>query len=211
MTTDHDRFRWTAPAALATTTSLAALLALSSGCTGSLNASNELLDAEPLPALAPSPDAPPPDDAPSINGLDRRNWQLTTMSVPRGQVEHQPTYWAEALPDRTLPRQRGEFPMGGDVLDGSGDPGAQVVEAGTNLVWTPIELPLAPVEMVAKNRWPWTTLRNHPDYQRVPSSTSRDPWIWITPPTSAGAAPATPALPAASAVPAADGAAKPTP
>lgn len=176
---------------------LAIAAAALTGCTGSLNSTDQLLDAEPFPALAPHAEQPPLDDAPSLNGLDRRNWSMTTMSVPRGQVEHQPTYWAEALPARSQPRERGEFPQGGDVLDGVGDPGAQVVEAGANLVWTPLELPLAPVEMIAQDRWPWTTLRNHPEYQRVPpaSTTLRDPWVWITPP-------GTPAQPAPTPTPA---------
>ncbi|MFO0874702.1 MAG: hypothetical protein U0575_12130 [Phycisphaerales bacterium] len=162
---------------------LACAAALTGGCTGSLNTSNQLVDAEPLPALAPAVIGPQIDDGPSLNGLDRRNWPMTTISVPRGQVEHQPIYWSEVLPDQTLARQRGERPHGGDVLDGTGDPGAQAVEASANLAWTPLLLPLSPIEMIVENRWPWTTVVDHPTYERIrPASDRRDPWIWITPP-----------------------------
>jgi len=166
---------------------VAALLALplltAAGCTGGLNSTDSLLGTPELPALTDAQvgDRPSTDQPSLANGLDRRAWTTTTVVVPRGQVEHQPTYWTQALPDRSLPRQRGEWPTGGEVLDGAGDPGIQAIEAGANLVWTPAQILIAPVEMIAEDHWPWTTLRSGPDYSRTPPPMTRDPWRWVTP------------------------------
>lgn len=144
---------------------LTTLLAV--GCTGSLNTSNEMLGAPPLPALAPpqGPEAiaaaPPTgiaaSDAPSLsaaNGLDRRGWPMVVVSVPRGQVEAQPTYVTTLLPDQSLPRDRGEFPTGGDALDETGSRGAEVVQGAANAAGSPLFLLSAPVEMLM-GRWWW--------------------------------------------------------
>ncbi|HMN95521.1 MAG TPA: hypothetical protein PKC43_04785 [Phycisphaerales bacterium] len=157
------------------------------GCTGSLNTSDDLLDAPPTPALA----GPLSEEqisaaraelaaGPRLTSLDRREWPLEVVSVPRGQVEHQPVYWVQLMPDRSNPRSRGDFPTAATALDGDGEGAAVALEAGANLASTPLFIGWAPIEMIAENRWPWTTLRNHPDYQRVPAKTVRDDWAWVT-------------------------------
>jgi hypothetical protein len=170
-------------------------IGLGAGCTGGLNSSNELLGAPPLTALSgpPAPEAAPTGIAaasgePSLggpNGLDRRGWPVVVVSVPRGQVEVQPAYVTTLLPDQSLPRDRGEFPIGGDVLDETGSAGAEVLQAASNAAGSPLFLLSAPVEMLM-GRWWWVTERDHPTSARVPTPTRTiDPWVWITPPAAA--------------------------
>lgn len=176
---------------LAAGSGIVAMASSLAGCTGQLNATNDLLDAPPLPALA----GPLSDEelaaarmqlaaGEPLVSLDRRSWEPVEISVPRGQVEHQPVYWVELMPDRSTARGRGDFPSAGTALEADGDRGAAALEAGTNLVSTPLFALWAPVEMIAEGNWPWTTLRNRPDYARVPPPVARDDWAWVAPPTA---------------------------
>jgi len=188
-----------------------ALLAVSMSalpaCTGSLNTSDQLLDAPPLPALEAPRQEPLPASAsqPSLSaatGLDRRGWPITEVLSPRGQVEAQPTYVTTFAPDRTLARSRGEFPSGATVLETTGAGEAQFWEAAANVGGTPLLIPAAPVTMVM-GRWWWMTERQIPTYQRLPAVQAGDdatsewvptgatnPWIWVEPPVrSSGVSP----------------------
>lgn len=158
-------------------------------CTGSLNTSDELLDAPPLPALSGPVEAQVPASAsqPSLsrtNGLDRRDWPMVEVASPRGQVEHQPTYVTTFAPDQSLARDRGEFPNKDTALQTTGDGGAEVVEAAANVGGTPLLIPAAPVQMIL-GRWWWITERDHPDFQRLPMVGNDlpppSPWLWVEP------------------------------
>jgi hypothetical protein len=176
-------------------------LAALAACTGSLNTSDELLDAPPLPALSAPRDEPLPPSAgqPSIGaatGLDRRSWPVVEVSSPRGQVQVQPTYVTTFAPDRSLARDRGEFPTGATVLETTGSGDAQFWEAAANVGGTPLLIPVAPVSMIM-GRWWWVTERDLPTYARLPaaqagasaggeggwiSAGAANPWIWVEPP-----------------------------
>lgn len=65
------------------------------GCTGNLNQVNGVMGTSPdsLPALVANPPSSIRQvEKPSLQGLDRRNWEVVMVPVPRGQVEVQPTY-----------------------------------------------------------------------------------------------------------------------
>ena len=186
--------RWARHAAVAV--AAGALLSWGlAGCTGSLNQSDQLLGAPPLPALsAPTePTLPPNAGDPSLtaaNGLDRRGWPVVVAASPRGQVQSQPTYVTTLFPDRSTARARGEFPTGASVAQTGGAWDAQAWEGTANAFGSPLFILSAPVEMLMGNWW-WITVIDKPEFVRVPPDSGRDPWIWIEPP-AAGSAPAAP-------------------
>lgn len=163
----------------------APVCAVLAGCTGSLNQSDELLGAPPLPALAAptQPTLPPNAGEPSLtasNGLDRRGWPVVQVASPRGQVQSQPTYVTTLFPDRSTARARGEFPTGASVAETGGAWDAQAWEATANAFGSPLFIVSAPIEMLMGNWW-WITVEDTPEFVRVPPDRGRDPWVWIEP------------------------------
>lgn len=144
-----------------------ALAGMPSGCTGSLNTSDDLLGAEPLPALVVAPvgfgdrvDAPSLNTTPGSNGWDRRHWEPIVVAVPRAQTETQTWYGRHFVIDRSLPRQRGSFPIDAEVLDTFGDPGDAALEGLVNLAAAPPMLLIEPpLRLVREGLWPWSTIR----------------------------------------------------
>ncbi len=175
------------------------------GCTGGINRSDHLLGGEPLPALVVVPPGLGGSaDGPSLrheqNGWDRRHWDPVVVSVPRGQTETNPSGAGWLQLDRSLSRQRGEFPVDAEVLDGAGDPGIAALEGALNIAAGPGLLFVGPLIDAFAGRWPWTVVNmppSEPDsddrassttvppweaasrYQRVPPASPYSPWPWL--------------------------------
>lgn len=139
-----------------------------------------------LPDLSPAPAPTTRQTAgPSVQGLDRRNWSVVTIDVPRGQVEHQPTY-AEPLVFNGGAARNGElFPTPesslrlGTPVDSAAAEGA--LEAG----WPAVLLVASPARMLL-GMPPWMTMRG-PDQASgvLPSAQARDNgamWMWVVAP-----------------------------
>lgn len=161
-----------------------------------LNDTDTLTDAgpDPLPDLegAPPPTTPSRSTGPSVQGLDRRNWQIVTVAAPRGQVEHQPTY-DEPLVLNGGPARNGDtFPTTQSSMDGGATVDAAAGEGALEAGWPAVMLVLAPFRMVTGEA-PWITLQAPQQAAgTMPPSQMRGApglWLWVTPqPPAAGAA-----------------------
>lgn len=106
---------------------------------GTQNSTNTITGAgdAPLPALVANPRSSiPPQDAPSVSGLDRRAWPVTTVDVPRGQVEVQPTYSENLNLASGTARDGGGYPTAATALDGRSDGLSMLAEAGAQPFWS---------------------------------------------------------------------------
>ena len=166
-----------------------ALGLLAAGCSGPLNDEIGLRGVEPLPGLSGVAPSDRPTGAPSICDLDRRHWPLVTILVPTEQVEHWPTYAHNVSLDRSIPRNRGEFPNAQSAVDVQSSWGNQVLEAPANIV-VGLVLPVTALVEMVLGRWPGK-LETSPakEYELASPPREIDPWRWIE---AAEAAPAQP-------------------
>jgi hypothetical protein len=143
---------------LACATSLLAVAAC-----GTQNSTNTLTGAgdEPLPALVANPPSSiPAEAAPSVDGLDRRNWPVTAVAVPRGQVEVQPSY-SENLSLASGPtRDDGAYPTAATALDGRSDGLSVLAEAGAQPFWSAGWVMVGGPIRMAIGQPPWTVQQN---------------------------------------------------
>ena len=161
----------------------AAAAAVAVSC-GTQNSTNTIAGAPPLPALVPDPPSSvPAQPAPSVTGLDRRNWPVTAVEVPRGQVEVQPTYYKRFDGSPDDPRARGDYPTIATALNtGGGRPTAVqdgFVAPASGILW----LVAVPGQIIVLP--PWTI-------ERQPTN---DGVQWLPPAAGAPPAAAAPATP----------------
>jgi len=161
-----------------------------------LNDSDTLTDAgpDPLPDLAgePPPVTPTRSAGPSVQGLDRRNWQVVTVAAPRGQVEHQPTYDEPLVMNGNAARNGDAFPTPQSAMDGGAEIDAAAAEGALEAGWPAVMLVLSPFRMVTGEA-PWITMQAPQQAAGVlPASQMREMpglWLWVTPQaTRSGAA-----------------------
>lgn len=163
------------------------------GCTGNLNQVDGVMGTAPesFPALVTNPASSILQvEKPSVNGLDRRNWEVVTVLVPRGQVEVQPTY-AENLDLATgVDRDKGTYPTTTTALQGESTSTSIVFEGIIEPFWPVALFIAAPVRMVG-GEWPLQTKREPkakfelvPASDLNPNSVNSDPnWAWVEAPT----------------------------
>ncbi len=117
-----------------------------SGC---MNDTNTLIGAgeNPLPALvSQSPSVTESPQQPSVTGLDRNNWPLVTIAVPRGQVETRTNYLTSLHLSKGVARDTGEYPTTASALEGRSTNDSLFVEALIQPFWVPVMLVAAPVQ-----------------------------------------------------------------
>ena len=136
-----------------------ALAAALAGCTGNLNRTEGPLFTSPDQSLsdlsANLPSAVSTFDATSATrGFapvgDRATWEKTTIEVNQRQVESNPTYVTAALYDKSMARQRGDYPTTATVLEEDGNDGSQALEAIAGPVRTAWDLVVSPIRMVIR-------------------------------------------------------------
>ncbi len=102
----------------------AGLLALVAGCVDSNSRTTigETPDAVTLTAMEPTKPIPDeyPQDAHSLTGLSRDNWQSEAFLVPVDGTGHRPTYADSFFIADVTRRQRGEYPTIESALDFNG-------------------------------------------------------------------------------------------
>ena len=176
-------------AMLACATSLLAVAAC-----GTQNSTNTLTGAgdEPLPALVANPPSSiPAEAAPSVDGLDRRNWPVTAVAVPRGQVEVQPSY-SENLSLASGPtRDDGAYPTAATALDGRSDGLSVLAEAGAQPFWSAGWVMVGGPIRMAIGQPPWTVQQNPtPDFALDDPRMSAGQaamWHWVSKDPATGA------------------------
>ncbi|GDY06381.1 hypothetical protein LBMAG51_11680 [Phycisphaerae bacterium] len=163
------------------------------GCTGNLNQVDGVMGTSPdsLPALVANPPSSIYQiEEPTVLSLDRRNWEVVKVPVPRGQVEVQPTY-AENLELATgVDRDNGTYPTIQTALQGNSTSTSVVFEGIIEPFWPVALFIAAPVRMVG-GEWPLQTKREpKAKFELVPASDSNtsgaksDPnWAWVEAPT----------------------------
>lgn len=175
--------------ALACGLGLAALAAC-----GTQNSTNTLIGAgdEPLPGLVAQPPSSIPAEAvPSVDGLDRRNWPVTAMTVPRGQVEVQPSYSENLTFASGAARDRGSYPTAATALEGRSEGISLLAEAGAQPFWSAGWVMVGGPMRMAIGELPWTVQRNpRPDFAlddpRM-SAGQRSMWDWVSRDPASGA------------------------
>ncbi len=142
---------------------LAALAVPLLGACGTQNSTNTLIGAgdEPLPALVANPPSSIPAEATaSVEGLDRRNWPVTTVDVPRGQVQVQPDYSENLIFASGAARDSGAFPTTTTALDGRSDGLSLLAEAGAQPFWSAGWVMVGGPIRMAIGEPPWTVQRD---------------------------------------------------
>lgn len=160
-----------------------------------LNDSDTLTDAgrDPLPDLegAPPPATPSRSAGPSVQSLDRRNWQVVTVAAPRGQVEHQPTYDEPLVLNGGSARNGETFPTAQSAMAGGATVDAAAGEGALEAGWPAVMLVLVPFRMVTGEA-PWITMQAPQQAAGVlpPSQVRGAPglWLWVTPASPAAGA-----------------------
>jgi hypothetical protein len=148
------------------TASLATLAAIAApllGACGTQNSTNTLIGAgeEPLPALAANPPSSIPAEATtSVDGLDRRNWPITTVDVPRGQVQVQPSYSENLIMASGASRDAGGYPTTSTALEGRSDGLSVLAEAGAQPFWSAGWVMVGGPIRMAIGEPPWAVQRN---------------------------------------------------
>ncbi len=160
------------------------------GCTGNLNQVNGVMGTSPdsLPALVTNPPSSIYQiEEPTVLGLDRRNWEVVTVPVPRGQVEVQPTY-AENLDLATgVARDTGTYPTISTALEGNSTTSSVVFDGIIEPFWPVALFIAAPVRMVG-GEWPLQTKREpKAKFELVPANESPSHgvnWEWVEAPNT---------------------------
>lgn len=130
---------------------------------GTQNSTNTLIGAgdEPLPALVTNPPSSiPAEAAPSVDGLDRRNWPVTAVAVPRGQVEVQPNYSENLNLASGAVRDGAAYPTAATALDGRSDGLSMLAEAGAQPFWSAGWVMVGGPIRMAIGEPPWAVRRN---------------------------------------------------
>lgn len=150
---------------------------------GCLNDSDTLVDAGP----DPTPDLNPPDQVPpatrsagpSVNGLDRRNWEVVRVEAPRGQVQHQPTYSEPLVLNGGGARNGETFPTTNDALQLGTPADAAAAEGALEAGWPAVLLVVSPVRMVL-GMPPWLTMQGpaQADGTLPPVQRAEAPGLW---------------------------------
>lgn len=154
---------------------------------GTQNSTNTLIGAgeEPLPGLVANPPSSIPAEAsPSVDGLDRRNWPVTSVAVPRGQVEVQPSYSENLNLASGAARDGGTYPTAATALDGRSDGISMLAEAGAQPFWSAGWVMVGGPIRMAIGEPPWTVQRNpRPDFALDdPRMSEGQPamWHWVS-------------------------------
>lgn len=132
------------------------------GC-GTQNSTNTLIGADeaPLPALVANPPSSIPAEAtPSVEGLDRRNWPVTAVAVPRGQVQVQPSYSENLNLASGSARDGGTYPTAATALEGRSDGVSVLAEAGAQPFWSAGWVMVGGPIRMAIGEPPWTVQRD---------------------------------------------------
>ena len=162
------------------------------GCTGNLNQVNGVMGTSPdsLPALVTNPPSSIRQvEKPSLQGLDRRNWEVVTVSVPRGQVEVQPTYVENLDLATGVARDNGTYPTISTALEGDSTTSSVFFDGIIEPFWPVALFIAAPVRMVG-GEWPMQTKREpKAKFELVPASESESGdsnsqrnWAWVETP-----------------------------
>jgi hypothetical protein len=161
---------------------------------GTQNSTNTLIGAgdEPLPALVANPPSSIPAEAtPSVDGLDRRNWPATSVAVPRGQVEVQPSYSENLNLASGTARDSRAYPTTATALDGRSDGVSLLAEAGAQPFWSAGWVMVGGPIRMAIGEPPWAVQRNPmPDFALDdPQMSGGRPsmWHWVSKDPSTGA------------------------
>lgn len=136
---------------------------------------------DPLPDLAgdPPPAQPTRSTGPSLQGLDRRNWQMVTVAAPRGQVEHQPTYAEPLVLEGGLARNGEAFPTVESAMKGGASVDAAAAEGALEAGWPAVLLVVSPFRMVTGEA-PWIIVQSPQDASGAlpPSQMRGSPGLW---------------------------------
>lgn len=161
---------------------------------GTQNSTNTLIGAgdEPLPALVASPPSSIPAEAvPSVDGLDRRNWPVTALTVPRGQVQVQPNYSENLNFASGAARDSGGYPTATTALDGRSDGLSMLAEAGAQPIWSAGWVMVGGPIRMAIGEPPWAVRRNpKPDFALDDPRMSEGQssmWHWVSKDPATGA------------------------
>lgn len=159
------------------TTNLIAPLALAAALAGCANPQNdritigrtqrlEAFTPSPMPGLDQTPGPGEQVQAPSLTGIDRGNWEKTSILLPVDGTAHYPLYHKRVVIADKTRRQQNRQPTALSALDlYNGSESDQELEALANIGITAADFALLPIRVV----WtpPWRT-RWSPDeaYQR---------------------------------------------
>ena len=165
---------------LLTTLSTAVALGVGAGCGKPFNQQIDLTGSNPLPALSRAKDTPPLESAPSVQGFDRRGWELVRVEIPIRQVEHYPTY--VSFLKTNDPVWTGSYATAHEALDDGARPGPDAADAVMEPFFAAGLLLWAPIDMIINLRAPWN-LEHSPTrpYERIPHDEPDDMWHWIEP------------------------------
>ena len=160
------------------------------GCTGNLNQVNGVMGTSPdsLPALVANPPSSIRQvEKPSLQGLDRRNWEVVMVPVPRGQVEVQPTYVDNLDLATGVARDNGTYPTISTALEGDSTTSSVFFDGIIEPFWPVALFIAAPVRMVG-GEWPMQTKREpKAKFELVPAKDSPSHgvnWEWVEAPNT---------------------------
>lgn len=161
-------------------------------CTGHLNQSNGIdgIGTGALPALQSSTQTSLADPTPSVTSLDRRNWQLMMVAIPRGQVQVQPTYAEDPTIVRGPARVDGIYPTRSTALDGPSNGGQLFIEGAVQPLWPTVLFVAAPVRMATGDPPGATHQQPRAGFHLVPVTADGQPvwdratWKWVERPAA---------------------------
>lgn len=127
-----------------------ALGACFGGCVSDLNnrnvlGSNVAIDGGPGAGVTAS--------GANLHGLDRSNWDGTTIRVPVDGTAHRATYAGRRLYDNTLARQKGLYPTAESALELEGSWGLGAAEVAAQPGWAMLDVALLPVRIGMDPPW----------------------------------------------------------
>gem|GEM_PF-624923 len=165
----------------------ACALSVLGGCTGHLNQSNGIdgIGTGALPALQATTQTSLADPTPSVAGLDRRNWHLVMVAVPRGQVQVQPTYSEDPTIVHGPARVDGIYPTTSTALDGPSNRTQLFIEGVAQPFWPTVLFFAAPVRMASGDPPGATHQQPRAGFHLVPVLADGQPvwdrgtWAWV--------------------------------
>jgi len=93
------------------------------------------------------------DDAPSVHGLDRSNWESISVRVPVDGTVHRPTYARTRLYDESLARQKGLYPTSETALELEGASGLAAAEIAAQPFHVFVGAALVPLRVAMDPPW----------------------------------------------------------
>lgn len=110
-------------------------------------------------------------DQPSVQSLNRSDWELYTIAVPLRQVEHPTAPLRARNWFSDTPHQRGEYPTAVTAIDTAGDSGTAAFEGVINIVGIPVSWAFTKIDTTFDESGPFGTDRSTRDdesFHRLP-------------------------------------------